>query len=89
MSGDTSGATVRWVGLAIDCAEAPLMARFYEKLLGFKVGDVGPYWAQLWDPAGGVHLNIEGEKGYVQPTWPERPAQQALVSGGSTQQRSR
>ena len=79
MSGDTSAATVRWVGLAIDCAEAPPMARFYEKLLGFEVQEVGPYWAQLWDPAGGVHLNIQGGKGYVPPTWPEKPEQQAKM----------
>jgi hypothetical protein len=31
-----------------------------------------PHWAQLWDPAGGVHLNIQGEEWYVPPTWPER-----------------
>lgn len=55
------------------------MARFYEKLLGFEVREVGPYWAQLWDPAGGVHLNIQGGKGYVPPTWPEKPEQQAKM----------
>lgn len=76
MSGDTA---VRWVGLAIDCAEAPPMARFYEKLLGFEVGEVGAYWAQLADPAGGVHLNIQGEKWYVPPTWPEKPEEQAKM----------
>ncbi len=79
MTGETSGATVRWVGLAIDCAEAPPMAHFYEALLGFKVREVGPFWAQLSDPAGGVHLNIQGMKGYVPPTWPEKPEQQAKM----------
>lgn len=61
----------RWVGLAIDCAEAPPVARFYERLLGFRVGDLGPRWAQLWDPNGGVHLNIQGEEWYQPPRWPE------------------
>jgi len=65
----------RWVGLAIDCREAPPMARFYEGLLGFEVRDLGPRWAQLFDPAGGVHLNIQGEDWYEPPTWPEQPGE--------------
>ena len=71
---------VRWVGLAIDCASAPPMARFYEQVLGFTpVGDSGPRWAQLSDPASGFHLNIQGMPGYVPPTWPEQPEQQAKM----------
>ena len=66
---------VRWVGLALDCAEAPPMARFYEGLLGFEVHEAGPRWAQLFDPAGGVHLNIQGEDWYRPPTWPEQPGE--------------
>lgn len=69
----------RWVGLAIDCLEAPPVARFYEQLLGFEVRDVGPMWAQLWDPQGGVHLNIQGDPRYVAPTWPEEPGAQAKM----------
>jgi catechol 2,3-dioxygenase-like lactoylglutathione lyase family enzyme len=69
----------RWVGVAIDCADAPAMARFYERLLGFEVRDLGPRWAQLWDPAGGVHLNIQGETWYERPTWPEKPGEQAKM----------
>ena len=66
----------RWVGIAIDCAEAPPVARFYEQLLGFEVRDLGPMWAQLFDPAGGVHLNIQGDPKYEPPTWPEQPGEQ-------------
>ena len=71
----------RWVGIAIDCAEAPPMAQFYERLLGFQPGEVGPYWAQLFDVAGGVHLNIQGDPGgnYVPPTWPGKPGEQAMM----------
>ena len=71
---------IRWVGVAIDCADAAPVARFYERLLGFDVGDYDPpRWAQLWDPAGGVHLNIQGEPSYEPPTWPERPGAQAKM----------
>jgi catechol 2,3-dioxygenase-like lactoylglutathione lyase family enzyme len=64
---------ITWKGICIDCSEAPPMARFYEGLLGFEVHEVGPRWAQLFDPAGGVHINIQGEEWYRPPTWPETP----------------
>jgi hypothetical protein len=71
---------IRWVGVAIDCADAGPVARFYERLLGFEVRDFDPpHWAQLWDPAGGVHLNIQGEPWYQAPTWPERDDKQAKM----------
>jgi catechol 2,3-dioxygenase-like lactoylglutathione lyase family enzyme len=72
-------AGIQWVGLAIDCLEAPPMARFYEALLGFEPREVGPMWAQLFDPAGGVHLNIQGDSRYEPPTWPEQPGEQAKM----------
>ena len=71
--------TNRWVGVAIDCAAAPPVARFYEQLLGFEVRDLGPMWGQLFDPAGGVHLNIQGDPAYAPPTWPEQPGEQAKM----------
>jgi Glyoxalase-like domain len=72
--------TIRWVGLAIDCADAGPVARFYEQLLGLEIRDFQPpTWAQLWDPAGGVHLNIQGEDWYQPPVWPERPGEQAKM----------
>jgi hypothetical protein len=73
-------AGTRWVGVAIDCADAGPVARFYERLLGFEMGEFAPpNWAQLFDPTGGVHLNIQGEAWYEPPTWPEEPGQQAKM----------
>src|SRR5688572_19069060 len=66
---------IRWTGVAIDCAEAEPVARFYAGLLGFEIRELGPRWAQLFDPAGGVHLNIQGEDWYRPPTWPEQPGE--------------
>ena len=75
-----SANAVRWVGVAVDCADAGPVARFYEALLGFDVGDFDPpHWAQLWDPAGGVHLNIQGDSRYHPPTWPERDGEQGKM----------
>lgn len=71
---------IRWVGVAVDCADAPAVARFYQELLGFELAEgSGPRWAQLHDPDGGVHLNIQGEDWYESPTWPEEPGQQAKM----------
>jgi catechol 2,3-dioxygenase-like lactoylglutathione lyase family enzyme len=67
----------RWVGVSIDCLDAGPVARFYEQLLGFEVRTFSPPgWAQLNDPAGGVHLNVQGEPKYEPPTWPEQPGEQ-------------
>ena len=71
---------VRWIGVAIDCADAGPVARFYERLLGFRVGDFDPpRWAQLWDPDGGPHLNIQGQHHYVPPVWPDQLGVQAKM----------
>jgi hypothetical protein len=65
------------VGIAIDCEWAEPVARFYEGLLGFEIRDLGPggRWAQLFNPGGGIHLNIQGDPGYRPPTWPEQPGE--------------
>jgi catechol 2,3-dioxygenase-like lactoylglutathione lyase family enzyme len=70
---------IRWTGVAIDCANAEPMARFYQGLLGFEVREAGPRWAQLFDPSGGVHINIQGEEWYQPPTWPEQPGELAKM----------
>jgi catechol 2,3-dioxygenase-like lactoylglutathione lyase family enzyme len=71
------GMGIELVGIAIDCEWAEPVARFYEGLLGFEVRDLGPggRWAQLFNPNGGVHLNIQGDARYQPPTWPEEPGQ--------------
>jgi catechol 2,3-dioxygenase-like lactoylglutathione lyase family enzyme len=75
-----SSIPIRLVAVAVDCADVGPVARFYQRLLGFEIGDFDPpEWAQLYDPNGGVHLNVQGEKWYEPPTWPERPGEQAKM----------
>ena len=64
----------RLVAVAIDCEWARPVAHFYEGLLGFEIRDLGPggRWAQLFDPRGGIHLNIQGGDWYKAPVWPEQ-----------------
>lgn len=72
--------TARWTGITIDCAgPAEPMARFYEGLLGFEIRELGGGWAQLFDPAGGVHINIGGAPWYQPPTWPEAAGEQTKM----------
>ena len=52
------------------------MARFYEGIARLRdPASSGRRWAQLFDPAGGVHLNIQAEDWYRRPTWPEEPGE--------------
>ena len=70
----------QWVGITIDCAgEAEPMARFYEGLLGFEIRELGPRWAQLFDPNGDVHINIGSQPWYQPPTWPENQGEQTKM----------
>jgi hypothetical protein len=71
---------IRWVGVAIDCADVGPVASFYEQLLGYERADFDPPdWAQLRDPAGRPTINIQGEPWYRRPTWPEQPGEQAKM----------
>jgi hypothetical protein len=70
------GNGIQWTGITLDCAdEAGPMARFYEGLLGFEIRSLGPRWAQLFDPNGGVHINIAAMPWYQPPMWPEKPGE--------------
>jgi catechol 2,3-dioxygenase-like lactoylglutathione lyase family enzyme len=66
-------------GVAIDCADAEAVGRFYEGLLGYEVIEIGPRWAQLRDPATDLHLNIQGEDWYRPPRWPEAGGEQGKM----------
>ena len=70
------GNGIQWTGIPLDCAdEAEPMARFYEGLLGFEIRSLGPRWAQLFDPDGGVRINIAAMPWYQPPTSPETPGE--------------
>ncbi len=63
--------------MCIDCEDADELAAFYSRLLGWETtASDGKDWRQLRDPAGGVGINIQGERWYRRPTWPEEPEAQ-------------
>ena len=54
------------------------LARFYEKLLGWKITVEEPDWVLMRDPDGGVGLAFQSETGYARPTWPAGPGDQRM-----------
>jgi predicted enzyme related to lactoylglutathione lyase len=71
---------VRWTTVTIDCSEAETLGEFYAELLGWEIAARdGAGWLQLRDPDGGVGLNIQAERSYEPPTWPEQHGHQAKM----------
>ncbi len=65
--------SLRLRGVVLDCPDAPALAGFYERLLGWSREEDGPTWVQLRAPDGGVGLSFKAEPAYVAPTWPAGP----------------
>lgn len=63
----------------IGAPDANELARFYERLLGWKLGVDEPGWAVLRDPAGGVGLCFQTEENYVRPVWPAGAGDQQMM----------
>jgi catechol 2,3-dioxygenase-like lactoylglutathione lyase family enzyme len=57
--------------VTLDSPDAPRLARFYARLLGWTVTkEEDPTWIMLAPPGGGVGINVQYESQYVRPTWP-------------------
>ncbi len=64
----------------MDCADAPAMAAFYGRLLGWDVTYQDDDFLLMRDPAGGTGLSFQGRADYTPPVWPEEPgAQQKML----------
>jgi catechol 2,3-dioxygenase-like lactoylglutathione lyase family enzyme len=67
-------------GVVLDTTDAPALADFYRRLLGWTVrDDSGPTWVVLDPPDGGTHLSFQGEPLYRPPTWPSDADQQQMM----------
>ncbi len=55
------------------------LARFYERLLGWKIGAEEPDWVVIRPPGGGVSLSFQTESDYVPPVWPAGPGDQQMM----------
>ena len=63
----------------IGAPDAPLLAHFYERLLGWAITDQEPEWVIVRPPDGGVALAFQHEPHYVRPVWPAGPGDPQMM----------
>ena len=63
----------------LDAPDARDLATFYQRLLGWTVGQDEPDWVTLRPPGGAPGLSFQTETGYVRPTWPAGPGDQQMM----------
>lgn len=63
-----------WFGVVLDAPDARELARFYERLLGWRIFTDEPGWVTL-APAedAGYNLAFATEERYARPVWPTEP----------------
>jgi catechol 2,3-dioxygenase-like lactoylglutathione lyase family enzyme len=54
------------------------LARFYERLLGWRIGHEEPDFVIVRNPGGGVSISCQREDVYVRPVWPAGPGDQQM-----------
>ncbi|MFC6081137.1 VOC family protein [Sphaerisporangium aureirubrum] len=64
----------------LDAPDARELALFYQRLLGWPIGDDEGDWVTLRPPGGGAGLSFQTEKAYVRPTWPAGAEDQLMMA---------
>jgi predicted cupin superfamily sugar epimerase len=68
--------TTAWWGVVLDAPDPPALARFYARLLGWRLFGEDPSFATVAPSEhGGHYLAVQLEPDYVRPVWPARPGQ--------------
>jgi catechol 2,3-dioxygenase-like lactoylglutathione lyase family enzyme len=62
----------------LDSPDARELAAFYQRLLGWPIGQNEPDWVTLRPADGGPGLSFQTESAYVRPTWPAGPGDQQM-----------
>lgn len=69
---EPEGASIRYSGTTVDCADAGALARFYADLTGGTVVESHPHWALIRTDDG--EIAFQGTPGYRPPVWPDPAA---------------
>lgn len=69
----------RWWGAVLDAPDAVALARFYARLLGWKVAKEEPGWAAVAPPDGVAYLGFQTSPEYVPPVWPPAEGRQQMM----------
>ena len=65
--------------VVLDAPDAPALAEFYCRLLGWTAKRAEPDWVLLRRPDGGTSLSFQTEPEYVRPTWPGVAGEQLMM----------
>ena len=63
----------------LDAPDPRRLTAFYQRLLGWAIGQDEPDWVTLRPPDGGPGLSFQTETAYVRPTWPAGPGDQQMM----------
>jgi len=64
----------------LGAANARDLARFYERLLGWKIKADEEHWVMMRSPDGGTGLSFQSEPDHVPPVWPAKPGDQQMMA---------
>jgi catechol 2,3-dioxygenase-like lactoylglutathione lyase family enzyme len=65
--------------VTLNSPDPSALARFYERLLGWKIGVEKDGWVTLPNPEGGIGLSFQTEAIYVRPVWPAQAGEQQMM----------
>ncbi len=70
---------MRVSGPVLDTDDAPTLAQFYARLLGWTIAELEDGWARLRAPDGSLKIEIQHAAHYVAPVWPPVPGEQQMM----------
>jgi predicted enzyme related to lactoylglutathione lyase len=73
------GGIIELSGVVLDSPRPRRLADFYQRLLGWEIGDEDESWVTLLPPAGGTKLSFQLEPDYRPPTWPSETDRQQMM----------
>ena len=76
MSEPVKAPAVRLYGTVLDCLDAKSLARFYERLLVWRLTMDELDWCSLREPNGTGRISFQSEPDYVPPVWPPEAGKQ-------------
>ncbi|MEU8381820.1 VOC family protein [Streptosporangium sp. NPDC048865] len=68
-----------WWGVVLDAPDAQALARFYARLLDWRITKDEPGWATVAPAGGTTYLGFQTSPGYVRPVWPPADGSQQMM----------
>ncbi|MFI6511206.1 VOC family protein [Streptosporangium sp. NPDC050855] len=65
--------------MVLDAPEAGELARFYVRLLGWKITTEESEWVVVMPPDGVAYMGFQTESDYVRPVWPATDGRQQMM----------